>query len=79
MKLIVDYKDMDVGLEMLNAEKDANAKESAATKVEEAAEMAKNKVAKNTEETNKQNEMLPRFHAEHQKHAIYGIISFTDA
>ena len=41
MELIMDYNDMSVGLEMLNAEKDANAKESADKKVEEAAETAK--------------------------------------
>ena len=52
---------MAVGLGMLNAEKGVNAKESAANKVEEAAEMAKNKASKNAEETNKQNEMLPGF------------------
>ena len=37
LELIVDYNDMALGLEMLNAEKDVNAKESAAKKVEEAA------------------------------------------
>ena len=47
MELIVDYNNMAVGLEMLNAEKYVNAKELAANKVEEAAEMAKNKAAKN--------------------------------
>ena len=79
MELIVDYNDMAVGLAMLNAEKDVNAKELAAKKVEEAAEMTKNKSANNAEETNKQNEMLPGFQAELQKHAIDGILSFPDA
>ena len=37
MELIVDYNNMAVGLTMFNAEKDANAKYSAAKKVEEAA------------------------------------------
>ena len=78
MELIVDYNDMAVGLAMLNAEKDVNAKELAAKKVEEAAEMTKNKSANNAEETNKQNEMLPGFQAELQKHAIDGILSFPD-
>ena len=78
MELIVDYNDMSVGLAMLNAEKCANAKDSAAKKVEEAIDMAKNKVAKNAEETNKHNEMLPGFQAEIQKHAIEGILSFMD-
>ena len=49
MELIVYYNDMAVGLAMLNAEKDANVKESAADNVEEAAKMAKNEAAKNTE------------------------------
>ena len=53
MELIVDYSDMAVVLAVLNADKDANAKESSAKKVEEAADMAKNKAAKNSEETNK--------------------------
>ena len=53
MELIVDYNDMAVGLAMLNAEKDANAKESSDKKVDEATEMAKNKAAKNAEEANK--------------------------
>ena len=53
MELIVDYNYMAVGLAMLNAEKDANSKESAAKKLEEAADMAKNKASKNAEETNK--------------------------
>ena len=79
MELIVDYNNMAVGLEMLNAEKDANAKESATKKVEEAADMAKNKASKNAEETNKQNEMLPGFQAELQKHAIDGILSLPDS
>ena len=48
MELIVDYNDMAVGLAMLNEEKYLNSKESAAKKVEEAAETAKNKVAKNS-------------------------------
>ena len=39
----------------------------------------KNKAANNAEETNKQNEILPGFQAEPQKHAIDGIISFLDA
>ena len=47
MELIADYNDMAVGLAMLNAEKDANVKESAADNVEEAAKMAKNEAAKN--------------------------------
>ena len=47
----------------LNAEKDANAKESVAKKVEEAAYMEKNKAAKNVEEINKQNEKFPGFQA----------------
>ena len=63
MELIVDYNDMAVGLATLNAEKDVNAKDLSAKKVEEAAEMAKNKSAKNAEETNKQNGMLPGFQA----------------
>ena len=41
MELIVDYKNMALGLEIFNAEKYANAKESAAKKVEEAADMGK--------------------------------------
>ena len=41
--------------------------------------MSKNKAAQNAEETNKQNEMLPIFQAELQKHAIDGILSFLDA
>ena len=61
IELIVDYNYMAVGLTMLNAEKDANAKELADKKAEEAENMAKNKAAKNSEETNKQNEMLPGF------------------
>ena len=79
MELIVDYNDMAVGLEILNADKYVNAKELAAKKVEEAAEMAKNKSAKNAERTNKQNEMLPMFQAELQKHAIDGILGLLDA
>ena len=78
MELIVDYNDMAVGLAMLNAEKDANAKESEAKEVEEAADMAKNKTAKKEEETIKQNEMLPGFQSKLQKHAIDGILSFLD-
>ena len=78
MELIVYYNDMAVGLAMLNAEKYANAKESAAKNVDEATEMEKNIAAKNAEETNKQNEMLPGFQAELQKHAIDGILSFPD-
>ena len=70
---------MDVGLAMLNAEKSVNAKESASNKVEEAPEMAKNKAAKNSEETNKQNDMLPGFQAELQKKSIDGILSFPDS
>ena len=61
MELIVYYNNMAVGLVILNAEKDVNAKESVDKKVEEAAEMAKNKASKNSEETNKHNEMIPRF------------------
>ena len=76
MELIVNYNDMTVGLAMSNAEKYVNTKELEAKKVEEAAEMAKNKAAKNIEEKNKQNEILPGFQAEPQKHAIDGIISF---
>ena len=38
-----------MGLAMLNSEKYANVKESAAKKVDEAAEMATNKSAKNSE------------------------------
>ena len=53
MELIVNYNDMAVGLATLNAEKDVNAKDYSAKKVEEAAEMAKNKSANNAEETNK--------------------------
>ena len=53
MELIADYNDMDVGLALLNAEKDVNTKELAAKKLEEAADMAKNKSAKNSEK-NKQ-------------------------
>ena len=53
MELILGYNDMAVGLAMLNAEKDANTKESAAKRVEEATNMTKNKAAKNAEETNK--------------------------
>ena len=79
MELIVDYNDMFVGLEMSNAEKYVNAKELAAKKVEEAEEMAKNKAAKNTEETNKYNEMLPELQAELQKHVIDGILNFPGA
>ena len=41
--------------------------------------MTKNKSANNAEETNKQNEMLPGFQEELQKHAINGILSFPDA
>ena len=41
MELIVSYNDMTVGLAMLNEEKDTNAKESAAKKVEESTEMEK--------------------------------------
>ena len=41
--------------------------------------MAKNKVSKNAEETNKQNEIFPGFQAELQKHAIDGIISLMGA
>ena len=78
MELIVDCNDMAVGLAMLNAEKYVNAKESLSKKVEEAAEMAKNKAAKNAEEANKQNEVIPGFQAEIQKHAIDGIISSPD-
>ena len=79
MELIVDYNDMAVELAMMNVERDENAKESAAKKVEEAGGMEKNKSAKNTEEYNKQNEILPGFQAELQKHAIDGILSFPDA
>ena len=49
MELIADYNDMAVGLAMLNADKDVNAKELAAKKVEEAANMKKNKAANNAE------------------------------
>ena len=79
MKLIVDYNDMDVGLAMLNSQKDANAKESEAKKVKEAADMAKTKASKNSEETNKQNEMIPGFQEELERHPIYGILSFLDS
>ena len=79
MELIVDYNNMAVGLTMLNAEKYANAKESADKNVEEASETAKNKAANNAEETKKQNEMLHGFQSEPQKHAINGILSFPDA
>ena len=41
--------------------------------------MKENKVAKNADETNKQNEMLPGFQAELQKHPIDGILSLPDA
>ena len=41
MELILDYNGMAVGLAMLNAEKDANAKESADKKAKEATYMAK--------------------------------------
>ena len=79
MELIVDYNDMAVGLEMLNAKKDVNANLSASKKMEQTIEMAKNKSAKNSEETNKQNKMLPGFQVELQKHAIDVILSFPDA
>ena len=79
MELIVDYNNMAVGLAMLNAENDENAKESEAKKVEEASDMEKNKAANNAEETNKQNEMLPGFQAELQEYAMNGILSFPDA
>ena len=55
MELIVDYNDMSVVLAMLNADKYANVKDLAAKKVDETKDMAKNKAAKNSEETNKQN------------------------
>ena len=79
MELIVDYNDMAVELAMLDVEKDENSKESTSKKVEEAGGMAKNKAAKNAEETNKQNEMLPGFQAELQKQAINIILSLPDA
>ena len=79
MEFSVYYNEMAVGLEMVNADKDVNAKESESKKLDEAAKMEKNKPAKNAEETNKQNEMLPGFQAEPQKHAIVGIIIFPDA
>ena len=41
--------------------------------------MTKNKAAKNAEETNKQNEMLPGLQPELQKHDIDGILSFPGA
>ena len=63
MELILDYNDMSVGLAMLNAEKETNAKESEAKKVEETVEMAKNKAAKNSEKNNQQNKLLPWFQA----------------
>ena len=61
MELLVDYNDLALGLAMLNTEKYANTKESAAKKVGEAANTAKNESAKISKETDKQNEMLPGF------------------
>ena len=69
LELIQGYNDMAVGLAMLNAEKDVNAKESAAKKVEEAAEKVKN-AAKNVEEHNRRSELLPGFQSELKKHTI---------
>ena len=64
---------------MLNAEKYVNTKEQTDKKVKEAAEIAKNKSANDAEKTNKQNEILPKFQAELQKHATDGILSLPDA
>ena len=41
--------------------------------------MEKHKAAKNIEETNKQNILLPGFQGELQNHGIDGILSFSDA
>ena len=78
LKLIQDYNDMTVGLEMLNVEKDVNAKESQAKKVEEAAKKENKNAAKNVEEHNIHSELLPGFQLELKKNTINEILSLPD-
>ena len=58
---IKNYNNMAVGLEMMNADKDAKTKDSAANRVEEAARTAQIKEEKEADESNKQNELLAGF------------------
>ena len=69
---------MAVGLAMMNAEKDAKTKDSAAKRVEEAARTAQRKEEKEADEANKRNELLAGFEDEIKQKGTDGILLLSN-
>ena len=74
-----DYTELAVGLGMLNAEKDEKSKETAAKKVQEAADKVRKKGEKEAEEASKRNELLSGFEAELKEKDMNNILNLPDA
>lgn len=74
-----DYNNLSAGLGMINAEKDAKAKEAAAKKIEEAKEKLLKKAGKESEEIRKRDELLSGFEEELQINDVGGILRLSDA
>ena len=73
-----DYTELAVGLGMLNAEKDEKSKETAAKKVQEAADKVRKKGEKEAEEASKRNELLPGLEAELKEKDMNNILNLPD-